>query len=163
MFNKLFGPKKVEGSGEPAAPEVLREALLELFPKAGEINRHLEIEPNEKFPQGFKAVWRFFTLETDSEDDSTYPFAMTYTMQVNIKPEEKAVFLKTSQSGKTARVPEGEEIYDNWYSQVRVGTLEEVQAQAEDEQARGVITYTIKKITAPLVACATSIGWDAYY
>lgn len=38
MFKKIFGPNKVEGVGTPIPIDELREALLDCFPKEGEIN-----------------------------------------------------------------------------------------------------------------------------
>jgi hypothetical protein len=63
MFKKLFGPKKVEGVGEPVEAAVLREKLLALFPSDGPVNEHLSIEENEKSPDGFSAVWQMYIKE----------------------------------------------------------------------------------------------------
>ena len=50
MFKKMFGPKKVEGVGEPIPAEELRSMLLDYFPKEGEINQYLTIENCDESP-----------------------------------------------------------------------------------------------------------------
>lgn len=164
MFKKIFGPKKTEGIGEPVRPEELRAALLELFPSEGDVNAHLDIEKNESSSEGFNAVWRMYIKESDSEDAFRYHYYMlTHTLSVDIDPSEHAVRFKVSQNRKSARVPQGEQVYDPWYAQVKVGKLDELKAQAEAESAKRSFSYSSKKLTEPLVTCATSLGWDAYY
>jgi hypothetical protein len=67
MFKKIFGPKKVEGVGTPVPAEELRDALLDCFPKEGEINQYLTIEKSDKTHEGFTAAWEFFIRQSDDE------------------------------------------------------------------------------------------------
>ena len=163
MFKKIFGPKKTEGIGEPVPPAELRTALQALFPSEGEVNAHLSIEKNEKSPEGFNAVWRMYIKESDAEDTFRYHYYMlTHKLSVDIDPQEKAVRFKISQNKKSARVAQGETVYDPWYGQVKVGELQDLKAQAAAESAKRSYSYSTKKLTEPLVSCATALGWDAY-
>ena len=67
MFKKIFGPKKVDGVGTPVPTEELRDALLDCFPKEGEINQYLATEKTDKTHEGFAAVWEFFIRQSDEE------------------------------------------------------------------------------------------------
>ena len=94
MFKKLFGPKKVEGVGAPVPTEELREALLSYFPKEGAINQYLTIERSDKTHEGFAAVWEFFIRDSD-EEGIKHNYLLKHTILVDIRPEEKAVYLKS--------------------------------------------------------------------
>ncbi len=159
----LFGPKKVEGTGIPVPAGDLKKLLLELFPKEGEVNCHLTIELNEKFPQGFLAVWKFYTRQRKENNSFKYDhFQVTHTINVDIDLNEKAVHFKEKHFMKSARVPEGEPVFDPWYSAVRIGELASIKGEVKKEGLVKVYTYSTKKMFEPLVACATQHGWDAY-
>ncbi len=159
---KLFGPKKFDGIGEPCDPEKLRNDLLVFLPQKDGINDCLTIEANENFPQGFLAVWKIYAKERQ-EDSSRYRYVQViYTFNVDIDPSEKAVHLKAKSMIKTARIPEGEKIYYPWYSQVKIGKLEDLVLEAEREAQKNVYTFSTKKMRQPLVTCITEHGWDAY-
>ncbi len=164
MFKKMFGPKKMDAVGEPVEPKALREALLALLPSQGEVNKHLKIETHDKFPEGFKAVWQMYIKEQDDEDSFKYHTSLlTHTLSAEIDPKEKSARFKVSQNKKSARVPEGEPVYDPWYGQVKAGPLEELRAQMEAEAKKRSYSYSTRKLTEPLAACASGMGWDAYY
>ncbi|MCD6576625.1 MAG: hypothetical protein J7K66_01270 [Anaerolineaceae bacterium] len=157
MFKKLFGPKKVEGVGAPVPTEELREALLSYFPKEGAINQYLTIERSDKTHEGFAAVWEFFIRDSD-EEGIKHNYLLKHTILVDIRPEEKAVYLKSKHFARTKRVPKGTEIYDPWFRQVRIGKLEDLKAEAIDK----VRFFSSKKSVEPVVLQVTNMGWDAY-
>jgi hypothetical protein len=164
LFKKMFGPKKMEASGQPVEPEALREALLALLPSQGEVNKHLRIEKHDKFPEGFNAVWQMYVKERDPDDSFRYHTnQLTLTLSAEIDPGEKSVRFKVGQKQKSARVPQGETLYDPWYGQVKVGKLEDLQAEVEAEAAKRSYSFSNRKLTEPLAVCAAANGWDAYY
>lgn len=163
MFKKLFGPKKVEGVGEPVEAAVLREKLLALFPSDGPVNEHLSIEENEKSPDGFSAVWQMYIKERDEENSGRYyNYFLTHAVDIDINPEDKSVHIKITQKKKSAKPPQGSTVYNPWYRQVKVGSLEELKAQVEAESKKKSYSYSTKKLKEPLVACIVNNGWDAY-
>jgi len=103
MFKKMFGPKKKEGQGNPVPVSELRKALMEYFPKEGEINQYLTIESSDKTHEGFAAVWEFFIRERDS-DGIRQNYLLKHTALVDIRPDEKAVYLKSKHFARTKRV-----------------------------------------------------------
>jgi len=157
MFKKLFGPKKVEGVGAPVPTEELRKALLSYFPKEGAINQYLTIERSDKTHEGFAAVWEFFIRDRDPEGIKRN-YLMKHTVLVDIRPEEKAVYLKYKHTARTKRVPRDAEVYEPWFHQVRIGKL----ADLEAENILKVRSFSHKKSLEPLVVQATNMGWDAY-
>jgi ferritin len=157
MFKKIFGPKKVEGVGTPVPAEELRDALLDCFPKEGEINQYLTIERSDKTHEGFTAAWEFFIRQSDDEGIKRN-YLMTHTVLVDIRPEEKAVYLKNKHFARTKRVPKDTEVYDPWYRQVRIGKLADMKAENIDK----VRFFSSKKSLDPVVIQATNMGWDAY-
>jgi len=164
MFKKLFGPKKIEASGNPVEVGVLREALLELLPSHGEVNRHLKIEEHDKMPHGFKAIWEMYVKEWDQEDRfKFYTQLLTLTLSAEIDEGKKTVSFKISQKQKSTRAQEGEPLYDPWYGQVKVGKLEDLEAEVESEKDKRSYSFSNKKLTEPLAARAAANGWTAYY
>ncbi len=159
----LFGPKKIEGKGTPITAEELRAKLLQLLPQKGNINQHLSIELNEKFPLGFVAVWEMYTKEHQENNSFKFDyFLFTFTLSVDIDPQEKVVHLKTKEFSKSVRVPEGEQVYSPWYGQVRIGNWEDVQGEVKPEGLVKVYTFSNKKLLEPLVECSTQNGWGVY-
>lgn len=160
---KLFGPKKIEGIGEPCDVEILRSALLELLPIEGEVNNCLTIATNEKFPAGFLAIWKMYAKERQEDNSFRFNYVqVTYTFNVDVDPSERAVHLKARNFMKSARIPEGEKVYYPWYSQVKIGKLSDLKDKEEKESQARVYTFSTKKMREPLVACITQHGWDAY-
>ncbi len=159
----LFGPKKIEGTGDSIAADVLRTKMLDLFPQSGEVNQNLSIEMNDKFPQGFTAVWKMYTKEPQENNSFRFNyFLYTFTLTVDVDIKEKAVHLKTKNFSKSARVPEGEKVFDPWYSQVKIGKLADLQGEIKKEGLIRVYTYSNKKLLQPLVDCITENGWSVY-
>ncbi len=159
----LFGPKKIEGTGDSIAADVLRTKMLDLFPQSGEVNQNLSIEMNDKFPQGFTAVWKMYTKEPQENNSFRFNFFLyTFTLTVDVDVKEKAVHLKTKNFSKSARVPEGEMVFDPWYSQVKIGELADLQGEVKKEGLVRVYTYSNKKLLQPLVDCITKNGWSVY-
>jgi len=70
----LFGPKKIEGMGDPIAADELRTKILNLFPQSGEVNQYLSIETNDKFPRGFTAAWKMYTKEPQENNSFRFNF-----------------------------------------------------------------------------------------
>jgi hypothetical protein len=157
MFKKMFGPKKVEGVGTPVPVDELRDALLDCFPKEGEINQYLTIEKRDKTHEGFAAVWEFFIRERDDEGIKRN-YLLKHTVLVDIRPEEKAVYLKNRHFARSKRIPKGTEVYDPWFRQVRIGKLADLKAENIDQ----VKSFSSRKSLDPVVLQATNMGWDAY-
>lgn len=159
----LFGPKKTEGEGTPIAADELRTQMLQLFPQSDVVNEYLSIEPNEKFSQGFIAVWKMYTKEPKENNSFKFNYSLyTFTLTVDVDEKEKAVHLKTKNFSRTARVPEGEKVFDPWYSQVKIGKLADLQGEVKKEGLVRVYTYSNKKLLQPLVECITQNGWGVY-
>ena len=162
MFKKMFGPKKIEGQGEPIPLDDLRAKILEFFPSEGEVNPFLTIEKNEKSPDGFLAVWKFYSRERDIENNNYYKCLVTHTVRVDIDPQKKAVTLKNKHFTRSARVPRGETIYDPWHKQVKIGKLPDLIEEVEADKSRKFFKFSSKKALEPVIACVTENGWDAY-
>lgn len=162
MFKKVFGPKKIEGKGTPVAVGELKEKLLELLPSQGEVNQFLSIEPNKKSPDGFSAVWQFYSREQDMDNMGYMKCQITHSINVNIDPNEKSVRFKTRHFAKSARIPKGEMIYEPWHRQVKIGKLADLKIEVEEDKNRKVFKYSSKKALQPLIDCVTDNGWDAY-
>ncbi len=158
MFKKMFGPKKVEGVGTPVPIDELRGALLDYFPKEGEINQYLTIEKSDKTHEGFAAVWEFFIRQSDDEGFK-HNYLLQHTVLVDIRPEEKAVYMKSKHFARTKRVPKDAEVYDPWFRQVRIGKLADLKTENIDK----VRFFSSKKSLEPVVMHTTNMGWDAYY
>ena len=157
MFKKLFGPKKYEAQGEPAALDELKTAILEFFPMEGEINRHLSITESEKTHAGFAAVWEFYMRDLDSEGYKSN-YLLTHTVLVDIRPDEKAVYFKSKHFARTKRIPKGETIYEPWFAQVGIGKLDDLKVEA----SKKVKKFSSKKRLEPIAEKIASMGWDAY-
>ena len=156
MFKKIFGPKKVEGVGTPVPNDELRDALLDYFPKDGEINQYLTIEKTDKTHEGFAAVWEFFIRQSD-EEGIKRNYLLKHTVLVDIRPDEKAVYLKNKHFARTKRVPKGIEVYDPWFRQVRIGKLADLKAVNIDT----VRSFSSKKRFLPVSASQRFIWkWD---
>ncbi len=54
---------------------------------------------------------------------------MIHTVNVDIDLNEKAVHFKEKHFMKSARVPEGEPVFDPWYSAVRIGELASIKGE----------------------------------
>ena len=158
MFKKMFGPKKVEGVGTPVPIDELRGALLECFPKQGEINQYLTIEKCDDSPDGFNAVWKFYALALD-QDGTKDSFLFTHTVKVIIQPQENAVNIKSKRSAKASRVPENETLHDSYIWQVQIGKIEALKA-VEKKKIR---KFSHKKSIEPLIKHITENGWDAHH
>ena len=157
----LFGPKKIEGKGTPIAAEELRAKLLQLFPQKGEVNPQLAIEPNEKYPFGFVATWKMYTKERQENNSFKFDyFQFTFTVDVDIDPKEKIVHLKAKEFSKSARVPDGEPVYEPWYGQVRIGQWEDVQGEVKQTGLVKTYTFSHKKLLDPLVESSAQHGWS---
>lgn len=162
MFKKMFGPKKIEGKGEAIPLEELRDKLLAYFPSEGEVNPFLTIEANKKSPEGFSAVWQFYSKESDMDNMGYKKCQVTHTVSVAIDPAEKAVRLKSRHFSKTTRIPRGETIYHPWQRYVKIGLLPDLIEQVEADKNKKAFSYSSKKVFEPLIACITENGWDAY-
>ena len=98
--------------------------MLQLFSQSDAVNEYLSIEPNEKFPQGFIAVWEIYTKEPQENNSFRFNYLLyTFTLTVDVDVKEKAIHLKTKNFSRSARVPEGEKIFDPRCSQVKIGKL----------------------------------------
>jgi len=158
MFKKMFGPKKYEREGEPVPVDDLRDALREYFPQEGEmINQYLTIQKTDKTHSGFAAVWEYYIRDSDSEGMKSNYF-MKYTVLVDIRPEEHAVYFKGKRFARTKRVPKEETVYDPWFTEIRVGKLEDLKV----EKSSSFKVFSAKKILKKLVEQTTGMGWDAY-
>lgn len=157
MFKKIFGPNKFEGKGEPAELDELRKALLAFFPQEKGINPDLSIEVTDQVNEGFEAQWEFYIRDRDPEG-AKQNYLLQHTVFVDIRPDEKAVYLKTRHFARTKRVPEGKQVYEPWFHQVRIGRLEAL----EKENVSKIRSYNSKKILEPLVNQVIDMGWDAY-
>ena len=162
MFKKMFGPKKIEGVGEPIPVGEMKDKLLAFFPSQGEVNPFLSIEPNKKSPQGFSAVWKFYSRESDMDNMGKVKCQVTHTIAVDIDPDEKFVRFHTKHFTKTARIPRGEMIYEPWHRQVKIGKLADLEVEVEEDKSRKFFKYSSKDALKPLIDCVTQNGWDAY-
>ena len=156
MFKKVFGPKKTEGIGEPVSTSEIKNVILTYLPKEGEINQYLSFEDMEK-SEGLKAVWEFYDRDRD-EEGIRHNYLMKHTLIIDIRPDEKAVYLKHRHFQRTKRIPKDEPIYDPWFQQIQIGKLEDLQ-KIDFASLR---SYSTKKVVAPLVEGITQHGWDAY-
>lgn len=161
MFKKLFGPKEIPAVGDPVPLDELRKIIFSFMPKDGEINQYLTFEDNKKFPQGFLAVWRFYAREKDSENFQYRNYAVTHTVNVDIDPDTKTVHLKAKHFMKTTRVPKDEPIYEPWYRQVRIGTLDEIREKIATETKKKVYSYSSRKSFESLAQAISQNGWTA--
>jgi hypothetical protein len=157
MFKRIIDGKKFEGKGEPAAAGELRDALKTFFPQTGEINKYLRFESNEKLHEGFAAVWEYYGIDTDSDGDRR-KHLITYTINVDIRPEEKAVYIKTKSVMRTKRPPRDTEVLDPWFIGVGIGDPTTIL----EEYSKFVKVFQPKKKLRMLVEKANSLGWDAY-
>ncbi|MDO9546843.1 MAG: hypothetical protein Q7J07_08880 [Pelolinea sp.] len=157
MFKKMFGPKKVEGVGTPISTEDLRAAILTFFPKSDGINEYLTIEDSKDSPDGFNAVWKLYAKDVDS-DGITQNFLVTHTIKVDIKADEKAVYLKSKHFGKTARVPKDEPVHNSWMPFIQIGKIEDL----KPVEQKIVNFFSQKKSLDPLVEHITLNGWDVF-
>lgn len=162
MFKKMFGPKKIEGKGKAVPVEELRNKLLELFPSEGEVNSFLTIEANKKSQDGFSAVWKFYSKESDMDNMGYKKCQVTHTVNVEIDPAEKAVHLKSKHFSKTTRIPKGETIHFPWQKYVNIGKLPDLIEKVEADKSKRAFSYSSKKAFKPVIACITENGWDAY-
>ena len=135
---------------------------MEYFPSEGEVNPFLTIEANKKSPDGFSAVWKFYSKESDMDNIGYKNCQVTHTISVEIDPKEKSVRLKTRHFSKTTRIPRGEMIYHPWQKQVKIGLLPDLIQEVEADKKKRAFTYSSKKALEPVVACITENGWDAY-
>lgn len=157
MFKKMFGPKKVEAAGEPIPTKDLRAAILAFFPKGDGINEYLTIEDSKDSPEGFNAVWKMYAKDTDS-DGMTRNFLITHTVMVDIKADEKAVYLKSKHFGKTTRVPKDEKVLHSWMPFIQIGKIEDL----KPVERKKVNFFSQKKSLEPLVEHITQNGWDVF-
>lgn len=157
MFKKIFGPKKYEAKGSPAAAAELRTALQGLFPQDGEVNQYLTFETNDKVHDGFAAVWEYFITETD-EDNFNQHYWMTYTVFVDIRPDEKAVHLKAKRFARSKRPPKGTKVLDPWFIGIGIGDAVTI----KEEYSKLFKSFNSKKKLELLAEKANSMGWDAY-
>ncbi len=155
MFKKIFGPKKIEGVGEPVPTAQLRGEILKYFPSTEEINQYLRIEPLKDSPEGFTAVWQLYARERDDEGYQRN-YEVTHRVLVDIRPGEHTVQLKARNVKRTARVPQEAKLHSYWSDYVHIGLLEDLQRL----EITNVHTYSTKKFLAPLVECITRNGWD---
>jgi hypothetical protein len=157
MFKKMFGPKKVEAIGEAVPTEAIRAAILNLLPKSEGINEYLTIEDAKDSPDGFNAVWKLYAKDTDGEG-ITQNYLITHTIKVDIRPAEKAVYLKNKHFGKTVRVPKDETVHKSWMPYIQIGKLENL----EPVENMRTFSFSSKKTFEPLIEVITQNGWDAY-
>lgn len=157
MFKRIINGKKQEGQGEAVAVDELREALKAFFPQSGEINQYLRFETNDKVHDGFAAVWEYFGIDSDSEGDRR-KYLVNYTINVDIRQDEKAVYLKTKQFMRTKRPPRGTEVMDPWFLGVGIGDADTIR----EEHSKVFKVFQPKKKLRLLVEKANSLGWDAY-
>ena len=157
MFKRIKDGKKHEGQGEPVVVGELREALKAFFPQSGEINQYMRFETNDKVHDGFSVVWEYYGIDSDSEGDRRR-YLVTYTVNVDIRLDEKAVYLKTKQFMRTKRPPRGTEVLDPWFLGVGIGDADTIR----EEYSKLFKVFQPKKKLRLLVEKANSLGWDAY-
>ena len=157
MFKRIIDGKKHEGQGEPVSSGELREALKGFFPQTGEINKYLTFETNDKVHDGFAAVWEYYGIDTDSEGDRG-KYLVQFTVSADIRPDEKAVYLKTKSVMRSKRPPKGTEVLDPWFIGVGIGDP----ATIAEEYSKFFKSFQPKKNLRMLVEKANSMGWDAY-
>jgi hypothetical protein len=157
MFKKMFGPKKVEAIGTAVSTEDIRAAILTLLPKSDGINEYLTIENSKDSPDGFNAVWKLYARDTDS-DGMTQNYQITHTIKVDIRPSEKAVYLKSKHFGKTVRAPKDAIVHKSWMPYIQIGRLEDL----EPVQNKNTFFFSSKKSLEPMIEQITQNGWDAY-
>ncbi len=157
MFKRLINGKKHEGQGTPVSAGELRDALKEFFPQTTALNKYLTFETNDKLHEGFAAVWEYFMWDTDNEGDRRR-YLLKFTINVDIRPDENAVYLKTKRFSRTKRPPRGTEILDPWFIGIGIGDP----AAIEEEYSKVFKAFRPKKKLQLLVDKATSLGWDAY-
>jgi hypothetical protein len=153
MFKKMFGPKKVDGVGEPIPAEELRKILLEYFPKEGGINKYLSIEGCDGSPEGFNAVWRFYQWQFNGNYNDIR--LCTPTVIVNIQPQEKSVYLELKSISQSARKPDNETVHKENEMLIRIGKIEDLRAVDKKKIPRGSLKILVEPITQN--------GWDVYY
>jgi len=157
MFKRIKDGKKHEGQGSPVVVGELRDALKRFFPQTGEINKYLQFETNDKVHDGFAAVWEYYGIDTDSEGDRR-KYLVKFTVNVDIRLDEKAVYLKTKQFMRTKRPPRGSEVMNPWFVGIGIGDP----AVIEEEYSKVFKVFRPKKKLQMLVEKANSLGWDAY-
>jgi len=157
MFKRLINGKKYEGQGDAIPASELREALAAFFPQVGEINKYLNFESNEKTNDGFAAVWEYFMWDTDSDGDRR-KYLLKYTVSVDIRSDEKAVYLKSKKFARTKRPPRGTEVLQPWFIGIGIGDPETI----KEEYSKTFKSFRPKKKLQLLVEKANSLGWDAY-
>ena len=157
MFKKIFGPKKREAQGSPVALEELKGALMACFPQEGKINQYLNFETNDKVHEGFAAVWEYYMADRDDEGIRR-KYLMTFTVNVDIRGEEKAVYLKTRRFTRPKRVPKGTEVLDPWFVGIGIGDVDTIM----EEFGGNFKVFRTKKKLEVIAEKATSLGWDAY-
>lgn len=157
MFKKLFGPKKFGGEGSPVSTDEIRNLVLAYFPKEGDINLHLSFDQSDTVNDGFEAKWEFYSFDNDTEGNRQRVL-VKHTVFVDIRSQENAVFFKTRHFTRTKKPPKGEEIYQNWQSQVQIGKLETL----KQEKSSRFVFYNANKVLEPLIEEVTRNGWDAY-
>jgi len=157
MFKRIVDGKKHEGQGSPLSAGELRDALKTFFPQMGEINKYLTFETNDKVHDGFAAVWEYYGYETDSEGDRR-KHLIKFTVNVDIRTDEKAVYLKSNCVMRTRRPPRGTEVLNPWFVGVGIGDP----ATIEEEYSKVFKSFQPKKKLRMLVEKANSMGWDAY-
>jgi len=157
MFKRIINGKKHTGQGSPVPTDALREAMLSFFPKSGEINKYLTFEADDKAHDGFAAVWKYFMWDTDS-DNNRKRYLLKFTVRVDIRSDEKAVYFKTKRFARTKRPPRGTEVLQPWFIGIGIGDPETIR----EEYAKVFKVFRPKKKLQMLVEKATSMGWDAY-
>lgn len=157
MFKKMFGPKKHEAQGSPVPLEELKSALMAYFPQEGETNKYLTFGTNDKVHDGFTAVWEYYMRDRDDEGMQR-DYLLTFTVFVDIREDEKAVYFKSRRFSRTKRVPMGTERLDPWYSGIGIGDLETVKT----EFAKNFTSFAPRKKLKFLVEKTNALGWDAY-
>ena len=157
MFKKMFGPKKVDAIGEAVSTEEIRSVILTMLPKSDGINEYLTIEDSKDSPDGFNAVWKLYAKDTDS-DGITSNYLITHTLKIDIKQEEKAVYLKNKHFGRTTRVPKDTPVHKSWMPYIQIGKLVDL----EPVQNKNTFFFSSKISLEPLIEEITQNGWDAY-
>ena len=157
MFKKMFGPKKHEAQGSPVSLEELKNELLAYFPQEAGINEFLTFESDEKVHDGFKAVWEYYMRERD-EDGHWNNYLLKYSVFVDIRSDEKAVYFKNNRFARTKRVPKGTKRFDPWYTGISIGDLETVRTEYDGN----FTSFAGRKKLKFLVEKTNQMGWDAY-
>ena len=157
MFKKMFGPKKHEAQGSPVSLDELKKGLLAYFPQEAGINEFLTFESDEKVHDGFKAVWEYFMRDRDDEG-MRRNYLLKYSVFVDIRDDEKAVYFKNRRFTRTKRVPKGEKLFDPWYTGIGIGDLETVRTEYEGK----FTSFAGRKKLKFLVEKTNQMGWDAY-